>query len=111
MSGLSFIYWIGGTIIFTILAFVFPAYKSCKACEEREMEDLLHYLRYWIVFAFLYAINPILSFIPYWNISFVFVCIMLWSPSMKGARFVYLKFLRKLLKKYEKAIDQGIKKV
>ena len=73
LTSLSFVMWIGGTIIYSFYAYVLPAYQAFKALEikSRKKRDklILHYLRYFIVFSFLYWTSPFIGIVvPYWNI-------------------------------------------
>ena len=101
MSCISIFIWIGGTFLYNLIAFVYPAYLSYKAVEKRNIKELKYNLEYWIVFAFLYILSPFLEFIPYWKIINYFAVIMLWSSKGKGSRAIYKNFLRKILKRYE----------
>jgi len=87
LTFLSLITYIGGPIVFLMIGFVYPAYKSFKAIESKKEKakkekEILHYLRYWIVFAFLYTVSPILAFIPYWKVIHILVCMLLWSTKL-----------------------------
>jgi len=99
-----------------LIGFLYPAYQSFKAIESQETkEDDKMWLTYWIVFGFLTVfdglINFLFSFIPFFGVLKIAFNVWLFHPKTQGARIIYEKFLKGLLKKYESKIDTHLNKI
>jgi receptor expression-enhancing protein 5/6 len=99
-----------------LIGFLYPAYQSFKAIETAgSKDDDKMWLTYWVVFGFLTVfdglINFVFSFIPFFGILRIGFNIWLFHPKTQGARIIYEKVLRGLLKRYEGKIDSQLNKV
>lgn len=79
----------GGTIITSLVGFVYPAYKTIRAMETdgKEDEDDTEWVMYWLVFAGLGVLEAFRGYITYW-IPFYWVLKMLfllWCFAFKGS--------------------------
>ena len=101
--------------ITTIVGIVYPAFWSVRAIESEETGDDKQWLTYWVVFSLFSIIDLfsgfILKFIPYYFFLKLLFLIWLFMPNLRGATFVYDKFLIKLFKKYEKQLEQVGEKI
>ncbi len=105
----------GSTLLFFVIGFLYPAYKSFKAIESKDLEDDKQWLTYWAVFSFIHVFDPILSFvfkiIPFFMLVKLAFNIWLLHPKTRGAYVIYNNAIKPLLKKYEGLIDTHIDKV
>ena len=116
IASMSFLMWIGGSIIYTFYAYILPAYHAFKAQELKSKKKrnklLLHYVRYFIVFSFLMTASPFIGIVvPYWNILEIFIIYWMQSPKYRGCRYIYKLYLRPVFLRYERKIDVQIEKV
>jgi receptor expression-enhancing protein 5/6 len=86
-----------------IVGFLYPAFQSFKAIENKNKGDDILWLVYWVLFAFFSLIETFQEFILYW-IPFYYafkLAFLLWAmlPQTKGAKFLYDSFLKDFLKK------------
>lgn len=95
---------------------VVPAYMSYKAIEDKVDKTAdEQWLTYWVIYGALSLLegttDQIVSKVPYyWHGKFA---LLLWLqlPSTQGAKYLYTRFVRPNLSKYEPKIDICIKKV
>merc|ERR1712154_303623 len=114
-GGLIFIilvfFGIGAGSLCSIVGFVYPAFKSFEAIENKQKDDT-QWLIYWVVYAFFSVIEVFINLLLYW-IPFYYafkMAFLLWAmlPQTKGARFLYDSFLKDFLKKNESKIDAAL---
>mmetsp|Transcript_16641 Transcript_16641/g.22800 ORF Transcript_16641/g.22800 Transcript_16641/m.22800 type:complete len:198 (-) Transcript_16641:343-936(-) len=103
---------IGAGSLCGIVGFVYPAFKSFEAIENRTRGDDTQWLIYWVVYAFFSIIEVFVDFLLYW-IPFYYafkLAFLLWAmlPQTKGAKFLYDSFLKDFLKKNESKIDKAL---
>ena len=106
----------GSTFIVFTIGFLYPAYMSFKAVESRDnIKDDRRWLTYWLVFGFVHVFDDffgiILSFVPFYNMFKILFYIWMFHPRSEGAIFVYEKFIKGLLAKYENEIDSKLQKI
>lgn len=101
--------------ITNIVGILYPAYCSIKAIESVGADDDKQWLTYWVVFGLFSILDLfsgfILRFIPFYFFVKLIFLIWLFMPNMKGATFVYDKFLIKYFKKYESEMDRLVNEV
>merc|ERR1712232_447818 len=103
---------IGAGSLCRIVGFVYPAYKSFEATENRTKGEDTQWLIYWVVYGFFTLIETFVDFLLYW-IPFFYafkLAFLLWAmlPQTKGAKFLYDTFLKDFLKKNEKSVDEAL---
>lgn len=103
---------IGAGSLCSIVGFVYPAFKSFEAIENKARGDDTQWLIYWVVYAFFSIIEVFTSVLLYW-IPFYYafkLAFLLWAmlPQTKGAKFLYDTFLKDFLKKNESRIDAAL---
>lgn len=96
----------------SIIGFLYPAYKSLEAIENRGRGDVTQWLIYWVVYSFFSVLEVFTDILLYW-IPFYFafkLAFLLWAmhPQIKGAKFLYDNFLQDVLKKNESKIDAAL---
>ena len=94
---------IGANTMCSFIGFIFPAYQTILAIENKNKGDDVQWLVYWILYSFFTVIETFQDFIIYW-IPFYFafkLAFLLWAmfPQTRGAKFVYDSFLKDFLKK------------
>merc|ERR1712071_232445 len=102
---------IGAGSLCSIVGFVYPAFKSFEAIENKGKDDT-QWLIYWVVYAFFSIIEVFVDMLLYW-IPFYYafkMAFLLWAmlPQTKGAKFLYDSFLKDFLKKNESKIDAAL---
>eukprot|EP00588_Corethron_pennatum_P009931 CAMPEP_0194265190 /NCGR_PEP_ID=MMETSP0169-20130528/515_1 /TAXON_ID=218684 /ORGANISM="Corethron pennatum, Strain L29A3" /LENGTH=212 /DNA_ID=CAMNT_0039005607 /DNA_START=94 /DNA_END=732 /DNA_ORIENTATION=- len=110
---LTFLFFlgIGAGSLCRIVGFIYPAYKSFEAIENRTRGEDTQWLIYWVVYGFFTIIETFVDFLLYW-VPFYFafkLAFLLWAmlPQTKGAKFLYDTFLKDILKKNEKKFDEA----
>ena len=99
-----------GTLVTTTAMFLFPAYDTFKAIENKQTENQSRLLTYWIVFGTFFAMDEscrwALSFVPYYHlIRFAFLY-ALYSKSINGAEMIFTHIQKPLFDKFSKQIEQ-----
>ncbi|KAG9445902.1 hypothetical protein H6P81_012030 [Aristolochia fimbriata] len=89
---------------------LYPLYASVKAIESTTKVDDEQWLAYWILYSFLtlteMVLEPLLQWIPIWyQIKVAFVAWLV-LPQFRGAAFIYERFVREQLKKYDGRIGK-----
>ncbi|CAK9183198.1 unnamed protein product [Ilex paraguariensis] len=88
-----------------VLMLLYPLYASVMAIESPSKVDDQQWLAYWILYSFLtlmeMLLQPILEWIPIWyTVKLAFVAWLV-LPQLRGAAFIYERFVReKIIKKY-----------
>lgn len=94
---------IGASTLCSIIGFVYPAYQSLLAVENKNKGDDVQWIVYWVLYTFFSLIETFQNFILYW-IPFYYafkLALLLWAmlPQTRGAKFLYDNFLKDFLKK------------
>ncbi|KAG2636435.1 HVA22-like protein i [Panicum virgatum] len=101
-------------LLMLVLGYAYPAYDCYKALELNtpQMEQLRFWCQYWILVAFLTALERFadcaLSWLPMYSEAKLALVVYLWHPSTTGAGRVYDDFLRPFLAAHEADIDRGL---
>ena len=103
---------IGAGVLCNVIGFLYPAFKSFQALENRVSSEVTQWLIYWVVFSFFSIIEVFVDVLLYW-IPFYYsfkVAFLLWAmmPQTRGAKFLYDSFLKDFLKKNESKIDAAL---
>ncbi|EED92461.1 hypothetical protein THAPSDRAFT_262530, partial [Thalassiosira pseudonana CCMP1335] len=96
-----------------VIGFLYPAFQSFKAIENRANSDVTQWLIYWVVYSFFSIIEVFVDYLLYW-IPFYYafkMAFLLWAmlPQTRGAKFLYDNFLKDFLKTNESKIDAALK--
>ena len=96
--------------IVTIIAVVYPVWKSCEAVETTEtLEDDKQWLTYWSIFGLFNFIDnlgaSVLSYIPFYYLIKLLILIWLQNPMTNGATIVYNKYVRPVQRKHANVIE------
>ncbi|XP_008448000.2 putative HVA22-like protein g [Cucumis melo] len=92
--------------------YVYPAYECFKTVERRPLEifQLLFWCHYWIIVALLTVFervgDPLISWLPLYNIAKLALFIYLWHPKTKGAACMFDVVLKPFISKHEAKIDR-----
>ena len=110
--GIILVFGLGVGSVTNICGFGYPAFQSFKAIETKAKGDDAQWLVYWVIFALFNFMETIVDMILYW-IPFYHafkLAFLVWAmaPQTKGAKFLYDKFLKDLLKKNESRIDAAL---
>jgi len=108
--------FLGAQILTVFLTVIYPGYKSILALETTDdPEDDKMWLTYWIFFGLLTLIDEfaffIVAMIPFYFYIKLGFFVFLFSPQTKGALKLYHGFLRGLLKKHQKSIENFIAQI
>lgn len=111
ISAILVFFGIGAGSLCNIVGFVYPAFKSFEAIENKQKDDT-QWLIYWVVYAFFSVIEVFINLLLYW-IPFYYafkMAFLMWAmlPQTKGAKFLYDSFLKDFLKKNESKIDAAL---
>ncbi|KMZ68954.1 Protein HVA22 [Zostera marina] len=86
---------------------IYPLYASVCALESKTKVDDEQWLAYWIIYSLLtlteMVAEPILYWIPIWYQLKVAFVAWLVLPQFHGAAFIYEKYVRAQLKRYQNA--------
>jgi receptor expression-enhancing protein 5/6 len=106
-GGLLFVilvfFGIGAATLCSIIGFLYPAYQSLLAIENKNKGDDVQWIVYWVLYSFFSIIETFQNFILYW-IPFYYafkLAFLLWAmlPQTRGSKFLYDSFLKDFLKK------------
>lgn len=97
------------TLVFGTL---YPSYASYKAMKEKDVQECVKWMMYWIVFALLTSMETFTDVLLFW-IPFYYelkIVLLLWliSPATMGAGVLYRKIVHPLFSEREKDIDEYI---
>jgi hypothetical protein len=103
LAALVVFFGIGASTLCAITGFVYPAYQSLLAIENKNKGDDVQWIVYWVLYTFFSLIETFQNFILYW-IPFYYafkLALLLWAmlPQTRGAKFLYDSFLKDFLKK------------
>ncbi|KAI0984425.1 hypothetical protein GJ496_011132 [Pomphorhynchus laevis] len=91
-----------------IFGTIYPAYRSYKVIEHKNLKQYLHYLRYWVVFACFVVVETVcdlfISWIPfYYELKILIILCLLLPP---GSTFVYTNYIQPKIRTHEAEIDR-----
>jgi len=94
---------IGANTLCSFIGFIYPAYQTILAIENKNKGDDVQWSVYWVLYSFFSLIETYQNFILYW-IPFYFafkLAFLLWAmlPQTRGAKFLYDSSLKDFLKK------------
>ncbi|OVA17460.1 TB2/DP1/HVA22-related protein [Macleaya cordata] len=85
-------------------------YASIQAIESPSKVDDEQWLAYWILYSFLtlmeMVLEPILNWIPIWYDIKLVIVAWLVLPQLRGAAFIYDRFVREKLRKNDATLDK-----
>eukprot|EP01082_Thalassiosira_pseudonana_P015407 g14110.t1 g14110 contig9:1177312-1178307(-) len=113
LFGLLVLFGVGAGSLSSVIGFLYPAFQSFKAIENRANSDVTQWLIYWVVYSFFSIIEVFVDYLLYW-IPFYYafkMAFLLWAmlPQTRGAKFLYDNFLKDFLKTNESKIDAALK--
>ncbi|XP_058103087.1 HVA22-like protein e [Magnolia sinica] len=89
---------------------LYPLYASVRAIESPSKLDDEQWLAYWILYSFLTLMEmvaaPVLEWIPIWYQMKVVLIAWLVLPQFRGAAFIYERFVREQLRKYNTRVGK-----
>jgi len=95
----------GVRAITTMVAVVYPAYRSMQAIRSDNKDDDTLWLAYWVwygIFTLVESVTDLLLFwIPMYELLKMAFYVYLYAPQMKGALFLYNKLLAPLIVQME----------
>ena len=103
----TMIVYLGGSFLFNMVVYLYPAYKAFKNLEKRDRKLIRLTVMYWIIVGFIKFLSPALQFIPYWNFIFLLLSIFM-QAYPKFTKLLYLKVVRRVLRRNRKRIDTFI---
>jgi receptor expression-enhancing protein 5/6 len=101
-----------GSLLASLLGFVYPAYASFKAIESKTKVDDTHWLTYWVVFSTFHITETFagifIQWLPYYYLLKTLALIWLYHPATRGAEQVYRTYLAPQLRAKESVIDDTL---
>jgi len=102
----------GRSIIFNIIAVLYPAYKSMKALSTSDVEDDKRWLTYWVIYGFFMTMDPALAIVadifPYFKIVKLIFFIWVMHGSTNGYLQVFHYVIGPLISQFDSDIQQAI---
>jgi len=96
---LLIIFFYGFSLITTLVAWVYPLYRSCQSVREHEEQE--KWLTYWIVYGLVsflfYFLDWTIYFIPCYDVGKLALYLYLWHPTTNGAVFAYNRYIKPIL--------------
>ncbi|KAF6161514.1 hypothetical protein GIB67_009393 [Kingdonia uniflora] len=87
-----------------VMMLLYPLYASVMAIESTSKVDDDQWLAYWILYSFLtlmeMVLEPVLTWIPIWYDIKLGLVAWLVLPQLRGAAFIYERFVRQTLRQY-----------
>eukprot|EP00761_Pharyngomonas_kirbyi_P010446 gb/GECH01010466.1/.p1 GENE.gb/GECH01010466.1/~~gb/GECH01010466.1/.p1 ORF type:complete len:133 (+),score=21.30 gb/GECH01010466.1/:1-399(+) len=101
------------TFFVFVLGLCYPIYQSLKALSQgHDFCETQHWLSYWVVFGFLYAIEDLadefLLMVPFYNIVKALFVVWLVTPWFKGSLHLYENLVEPILSDRQNRIDTVI---
>ena len=94
-----------GSLLVSLVGFLYPAYRSFKALESEDKDDDTQWLTYWVVYAFFTVFDGmtawILDLMPFYFLVKLVLMIWMFWPTTNGASTIYTVVLRPFLVKYQ----------
>jgi len=108
----SLVYFLGVDTYLNMVAFMYPAYMSYKTLESEDIEDHIHWLTYWVVYAVFGIVervtDTLLFWIPYYYAGKMLFLVWCFLPQTKGCRTVYAFAVRPALVAHQNYIDSTL---
>ena len=95
----------GQSVVYYLVVFVYPIYKSINAYETQNKQDTLKYLNYWLIFGVFYCFKPLFDYVfsylilPTLMKSLFFLYV--YCPLTDGYKVIYELGIRRVLRLYE----------
>jgi len=99
------------TMVKLVYGTLYPAYYSFKAVKERNVQEYVHWMTYWIVLASLTIVESVVDIVLgfwlplYYSLKIGFL-VWLLSPLTEGSSLLYKEVLHPILFQKEKKIDR-----
>ncbi|EFX86212.1 hypothetical protein DAPPUDRAFT_33918, partial [Daphnia pulex] len=98
-------------LVILFLGTLYPAYSSYKAIRNKDVDEYVKWMMYWVVFALFTTAETITDvFLGFWFPFYyeIKIIVVLWllSPATEGSSILYRKFVHPVLVKREKEIDE-----
>merc|ERR1719493_294397 len=99
------------TMVKLVYGTLYPAYYSFKAVKERNVQEYVHWMTYWIVHAGLTLVETVADVILgfwfpfYYSVKIVFL-VWLLSPLTEGSTLLYKEVLHPMLSQKEEEVDR-----
>lgn len=98
-------------LVILLLGTLYPAYSSYKAIRNKDVDEYVKWMMYWVVFALFTTAETITDvFFGFWFPFYyeIKIIVVLWllSPATEGSSILYRKFVHPILVKREKEIDE-----
>lgn len=98
-------------LVILLLGTLYPAYSSYKAIRNKDVDEYVKWMMYWVVFALFTTAETITDvFLGFWFPFYyeIKIIVVLWllSPATEGSSILYRKFVHPVLVKREKEIDE-----
>lgn len=103
----------GAQILCNFIGFLYPGYASFKAIESENKDDDKQWLIYWVVYGSFALVelgtDLFLFWIPfYWFFKCAFLIWCMVPQSWNGSNFLYYKFIRPFVLRYEDKIESAL---
>lgn len=110
---LSFICWgFTGELIYTMAAYMYPAYASFKAIEDGSAPGIAHWLRFWLTYAVCSLLESLmykmLVWFPFYHLLRIAFIVWLFLPRLDGAQTLYGWVVGPILRKYRPSLDASL---
>lgn len=102
-------------VVILVLGTLYPAYASYKAIRNKDVDEYVKWMMYWVVFALFTSAETVTDmFLGFW-FPFYYelkIVVVLWllSPATEGSSMLYRQFVHPNLVKREKEIDEYLHK-
>jgi len=88
----------------------YPTWASFKALETPGRDDDTQWLTYWIIYAFFRAFeifaDVFIGWFPFYHSFKLILLVMLQLPQLQIPKYIYVTFVRPLMKQKEKEVDE-----
>ncbi|RHY11828.1 hypothetical protein DYB35_010385 [Aphanomyces astaci] len=99
--------------VVTTVGVLYPAYASFKALETPQTDDDKQWLTYWVVFSITSSAEEVaekvVAYLPGYYVCKCIFLVWMMLPKTRGAIWVYERFIKPMLIKYEPVIDTKLK--
>ena len=99
-----------GTVMTYITMFLFPAYDSFKAIENKDQANQNRLLTYWMVFGTFFALDEVLravfSFLPFFHLIRLALLFAFYSRSINGAEYFYQYVQKPAFERVSGVVDE-----
>jgi receptor expression-enhancing protein 1/2/3/4 len=95
------------------LGYLYPAFLSFKAIRDKNTREYVHWMMYWIVFAFFNCLEPLADMIigcwlPFYQEAKLLFVIWLFAPITRGSSFLYRSLVHPRLLERAEVIDERL---